>query len=226
MAKCLNYSTKNYLSSVKCFSSSEGDCELNEFGDIAAVGGVVVPSKTTRRQCEDHCLFYVSYHCISCNWSNFTQMHRHINHLVRNTPNHYFTAQKITPRKMLTQLDVSSQEQYYPIYSESQSQSKKLRITNNWFHSLKLIFTVSRPVGATIGRKDQRAAWSTRNQRTISVTDKAEPFMSKSEKRARKVSKSIFEFFLNVFTEFAEFSDKNMSFSKRTRTPANQPPLV
>ena len=34
------------------------------------------------------------------------------------------------------------------------------------------------------------------------------------------------EFFLNVFTEFREFSDKNMSFSKRIRTPATQPPLV
>ena len=35
------------------------------------------------------------------------------------------------------------------------------------------------------------------------------------------------EFFLNVFTEFAEFSDKNSChYSKRARTLANQPPLV
>ena len=34
---------------------------------------------------------------------------------------------------------------------------------------------------------------------------------------------SSIEFFLNAFTEF---SDKNMSFSKRTRTPATQPTLV
>ena len=33
-----------------------------------------------------------------------------------------------------------------------------------------------------------------------------------------------FEFFLNAFTEFAEFSDKNIPFSKRTRTPAAQLP--
>ena len=47
--------------------------------------------------------------------------------------------------------------------------------------------TSSRPAGAMTGQEDQQAARSMRNQRTISVTDKAGPFMWKSEKRARKV---------------------------------------
>ena len=34
------------------------------------------------------------------------------------------------------------------------------------------------------------------------------------------------EFFLNVFSEFADFSEKIFDYSKRIRTPTNQPPLV
>ena len=40
---------------------TEGDCELTEFADTTASGGKSVATKTTRQQCEDHCLFYVSY---------------------------------------------------------------------------------------------------------------------------------------------------------------------
>ena len=36
-----------------------GDCELIEFADTVSLGGNSVPTKTTRQQCEDHCLFYV-----------------------------------------------------------------------------------------------------------------------------------------------------------------------
>ena len=45
---------------------TEGDCELTEFADTAALGGKSVPTKTTRQQCEDHCLFYVRELKIDC----------------------------------------------------------------------------------------------------------------------------------------------------------------
>ena len=62
----------------------------------------------------------------------------------------------------------------YRLYPESQTQPQKLRITNNLIRSLMLVFTSSRPAGATTGRKDQQAARSMRNQRTISVTNKGD----------------------------------------------------
>ena len=77
---------QNYPSSAEMFSYSEGDCELSEFDGSSAAGGIAVSSKTARQQCEDHCLFYVSYRC-----------HKHINHLVRNTPNCNFTVQNRKP---------------------------------------------------------------------------------------------------------------------------------
>ena len=52
--------TKWFLSLLLIYSFSEGDCELTEFSDTFATGGEAVSVATTRQQCEDHCLSYVS----------------------------------------------------------------------------------------------------------------------------------------------------------------------
>ena len=141
---------------------SEGDCELEEFPDTSASGGTAVPSKTTRQQCEDHCLFYV----------------RTFNTIVMGSRwNLYFLITVKVGNCLCMWMGGGG---------------ILLTFNNLLYKHMKQSYfehftSCSRPAGATTGRKDQQAARSMRNQRTISVTYKAGPFMSKSGKRARKV---------------------------------------